>query len=583
MATEDQSLLAIEIGSTTTQVNLFDIVSGRYRFISYGEAPSTAGAPLFDIGEGIWRAIGNLERKSHRKIISEEGALIAPSTPENTGVDLVVATMSAGKPLKVIAVGLQQDVSLRAAEQLAATTYARVVETISLNDQRNESERINLIAQTRPEVILLAGGTNDGASRSMLNLIEVIGLASYLQDESHKPHILYIGNEELHQEVKSSLSRITNLHLAPNILPLAGKKTLYPAQKEYYNIFKEVRKKHASGISQLLSWTNGQFASSATAISRVIRFLSKKYEPDKGVLGIDLGSQNTVFAAAFDGEEALQVFPYLGMGTGSKGVLEGSSLEKITRWLPTAIPESRVEDYIHQKALYPSSVPAEQDELAIEHALARQALRIAVKKSLSILPDSARQTQPDLLPLVEPIIGSGKVLSEAPTRAHSTLILLDGLQPTGVTTLALDQNGLLPALGAVSPHNPVLAVQVIESSTFLNLGTVIAPVGYARPGTPILRMQIHREDGRRSTREIKYGTLMVLPAHQGEKVTLHLRPLHGFDVGMGGPGKSGRVSAVGGVMGVVIDARGRPLRFSSDPERNQKRNRNWLKILQKFE
>lgn len=583
MATEVQSLLAIDIGATNTKVNLFDIVGGRYRFISYGEAPSTAGAPLFDIGEGIWEAIAALERKSHRKIISEEGALIAPSTPENTGVDLVVATMSAGKPLKVLAVGLQQDVSLQAAEQLAATTYARVVDTISLNDRRSESERINLIAQTRPEVILMAGGTNDGASRSLLNLIEVVGLASYLQDESHKPHVLYTGNEELHSEVKSSLSRITDLHLAPNILPLVGSKSLYPAQKEYFSIFKEVRKKQSSGISQLLSWTNGQFASSATAISRVVRFLSKKYEPDKGVLGVDLGSQSTVFSAAFDGEEALRVFPYLGMGTGSPAVLERSSLGKITRWLPTAIPETRVEDYLHQKYLYPASVPTEPGELALEHALARQVLRIAVKEGLKFLPDGARQTQPDLLPLVEPIIGSGKVLTEAPSRAHSTLILLDGLQPTGVTTLALDQNGLLPALGAVSPHSPLLAVQVIESSTFLNLGTVIAPVGYARPGTPILRMQIQREDGRRSTREIKYGSLMVLPTHQGEKVTLHLRPLHGFDVGMGGPGRSGRVSAVGGALGVIIDARGRPLQFSSDPERNQKRNQQWLKILQKFE
>lgn len=583
MAIEEQTLLTIDIGSTTTQVNLFDIVSGRYRFVSFGEAPSTAGAPLFDLGEGIWRAIGDLEAKSHRKIISEEGALIAPSTPENTGVDLVAASMSAGKPLKVMAVGLQKDVSLQAAEQLASTTYARVAETISLNDRRSDSERINVIAQTRPEVILVAGGTNDGASRSILNLIEVIGLASFLLDEAHKPHILYLGNEELHPEVKSSLSRITELHLAPNVLPVAGKMTLYPAQKEYSGIFKEVRKKQGSGISQLLSWTNGQFVSSATAVSRIVRFLSKKYEPDKGVLGIDVGAQNTVFSAAFNGQEALQVYPYLGMGSGSTGVIEESGLEKITRWLPTPIPDSRVSDYIHQKKLYPASIPTEPDELAIEHALAREAIRIAAKKSLSILPDRARQIQPDLLPLVEPIIGSGKVLTRAPSKAQSTLILLDGLQPVGVTTLALDQNGLLPGLGAVSPHNPVLAVQVIESSTILNLGTVIAPVGYARPGTPILRMQIHREDGRKSTREIKYGSLMVLPTHQGEKVTLHLRPLHGFDVGMGGPGRSGRVSAVGGAMGVIIDARGRPLQFSDNPERNQKRNRKWLKILQKFE
>lgn len=582
MAPEEKSLLAIDIGSTSIRVNLFDIVNGRYRFISYGESSSTAGAPLFDIGEGIWRAVENLEAKSLRRILSEEG-LISPSTVENAGVDQIVATMSAGKPIKVVTVGLQKEASLKAADRLASTTYSQIVNRISLNDHRDSSERITLITQSRPDLILVAGGTNQGASKSLLSLIEVIGLASYLLDESHKPHVLFVGNEELQTEVKTSLSRITNLHLAPNIQPAVEVLTLYPAQKELYEIFKEVRKKQSGGISQVLSWSNGQFSSTAGAISRVIRFLSKKYEPDKGVMGVDIGSQSTILSSAFDGKETLKVYPHLGLGTSSAGILEDSSLAQITRWLPFQIDDQDVEDYIYQKTIYPDSIPADKEDLAIEHALARQALRVAVKNCLPDFPSEVQQNDINLLPLIEPIIGSGKVLTAAPSRAHSALILLDGLQPTGVTTLALDQNSLLPALGAASEINPVLTVQIIESSTFLNLGTVIAPIGYARPGTPILRMQIHREDGRRTTRDIKFGTLVILSTDQGEKVTLHLRPLRGFDVGMGGSGKSGKVSAVGGVMGIIIDARGRPLRFSSDSARNQKRNRNWLKILQKFE
>jgi len=582
MASEDKSLLAIDIGSSTIRTNLFDIVNGRYRFISYGEALSTAGAPLFDIGEGVWRAVEDLEAKSLRKLLSAERGIITPSTPDNAGVDQVVATLSAGKPVNVIAVGLQREASLQAVHQLASTIYGRVTADISLNDQRDSSERINLIARSRPDLLLVGGGTNQGARKSLLNLIEVIGLASFLQDESQKPYVLYIGNEEMQSEVKSSLSRITNLHLAPNIQPQMDHRSLYPAQRKLSDICQEIRKKQSSGMSQVLTWTDGQFASTATAFSRVIRFLSKKYEPDKGVLGVDIGSQSTILAAGFDGQETLKVFPHLGMGLGSTGILKESSLEKVTRWLPAPISPDEVSNYLHNKALYPHSIPTDQKELTLEHALARQVLRIAVQHSRGEYPSPARFTSSRLLPLVEPIIGSGKVLTQAPNPAQSALILLDGLQPTGVSTLALDQNSLLPSLGAGSEINPVLTVQVIESSTFLNLGTVIAPVGYARPGTPILRMQIHREDGRRTTREIKYGTLAVLPTEQGEKITLHLRPLRGFDVGMGGPGKSGRVSAVGGEIGLIIDARGRPLRFSSDPARNQKRNRNWLKIIQKY-
>jgi hypothetical protein len=184
---------------------------------------------------------------------------------------------------------------------------------------------------------------------------------------------------------------------------------------------------------------------------------------------------------------------------------------------------------------------------------------------------------------MEPIIGSGRILALTPKRYQALSVLLDGLQPTGITTLALDRNGLLPGLGAVAEINPLLTVQVVESNTFLPLGTIIAPYGVARPGTTILRIRIFRDDGRTITREIKYGSLTVLPVDMGEKVSLHLRPLHRFDVGMGGPGKAGKVNAVGGALGIIIDARGRPLQFSQDMEKNRKRNDTWKKTYLKYE
>ena len=152
-----------------------------------------------------------------------------------------------------------------------------------------------------------------------------------------------------------------------------------------------------------------------------------------------------------------------------------------------------------------------------------------------------------------------------------------------MTTLALDQNDLLPGLGATAEINPLLTVQVIESNTFQNVGTIIAPIGYARPGTIVLRVRVIREDGRSFTKDVKFGTLSILPIDFGEKVSLHIRPLHRFDIGMGGPGKAGKVNAVGGVLGIVIDARGRPVQFYQDQEKNIKRNQVWRKTFQKYE
>jgi uncharacterized protein (TIGR01319 family) len=578
-----KSLLAIDIGSSLTRVLFFDVVNGRFRFIGRGSAPTTAGAPIFDAAEGIWRAIEELQLITERTFLSKDEGVIIPSTPENEGVDMMVATMSAGDPLKVITVGLLDDVSLKTARHLAETTYASVVNEISLNDHRTPSDRINLITTVRPDLIIMAGGTNGGAIQATLNMLEMVGLASYFIEKNQKPHVLYVGNEQLHNEVKSSLENISNLHLAANIQPVLEEEQLYPAQKKLKSIFNEIRKQQSAGVRELLSWANGHFASSASGFGRLIRFLSQKFEPEKGVLGIDIGSSNTVLAAAFSGEETLRVFPDLGVGASAASVLEASSLQQITRWLSLPLSDQTVENYLYQKTAYPDSIPAEPEHLAIEHALARQVLRLAASQSIPCFPKRTQRSADGLLPAVEPIIGAGRVLTQAPNRADSLGILLDGLQPTGVTTLALDQNDILAGLGAIADRNPLMTVQIVETSTFLNLGTIIAPLGSARPGTTILRIQVNRSDGRTATRDIKFGSLVVLPVETGEKVTLHLRPLHKFAVGRGGPGKAGKVNAVGGALGVIIDARGRPLRFFADREKNINRNAAWKKTLQKFE
>jgi hypothetical protein len=155
------------------------------------------------------------------------------------------------------------------------------------------------------------------------------------------------------------------------------------------------------------------------------------------------------------------------------------------------------------------------------------------------------------------------------------LILLDGLQPTGITTLVLDQNHLSSALGAAASVNPVLTAQVLGSSTFQNLGTVICPVGDARPGTPILRVRITPDGGGETTMEVKAGALEMLRLPNGQRAQLQLQPLHKYDVGMGGAGRGGSLRVVGGALGVIIDARGRPLPLPSDPGRRREVIGKW--------
>jgi len=571
-----ESLLAIDVGTTNTRAVLFDVVEGHYRFIGSGTALTTAGAPFKDIGEGIRLALDQLQNITGHTFVGKDEHLIIPSLSDGSGVDACVATLSAGPPLRVVAVGLLEDVSVDSAQNLASMIYAQVVDTLSLNDRRQPSTRLDTLLRIRPDLIIVAGGTEGGASHSLMTLIESIGLACYITPEIVRPDVLYVGNQALIPEIKASLGSYATLHIAPNIRPTLEMEQLSSAQDDLAMIFRQVRGKKIPGVQELNDWTGGQLMPTVTAFGKLVRFLSRVYDPAKGVLGIDVGSSATSIAAAFSGDLILRVYPKFGLGECLAGLLNYTLLEEITRWLSVEVTDAEVRDYLFNKAVHPSSIPANAEELSIEQAVARQVMQLAVKKVMKNFPRRAARSGVGLLPWFEPILATGNVLTNAPTRGQTLLMLLDALQPTGVTTFALDQNMISSALGAAAAVNPALTVQVLESGSFLNLGTVISPVGNANYGTSCLRVRVTYETGNTANLDIKFGALEVIQMPIGQNANLHLQPLHRFDVGMGGPGRGGNVKVVGGSLGVIIDTRGRPLRLPDDPVRRRELNKKWI-------
>jgi hypothetical protein len=242
------------------------------------------------------------------------------------------------------------------------------------------------------------------------------------------------------------------------------------------------------------------------------------------------------------------------------------------------VSENNLRDYLYHKAIYPSMIPATLEALAIEQALARSAMKIALHMLSSSFPKKFTRPGPWTLPLFEPIVAAGSVLTQAPTRGQSLLMLLDGLQPSGVTTIVLDQNNLLSALGAAASINHVLPIQIVESGAFLNLSMVISLVGHSQYGAPALRVRIKNDAGEENLVEVKYGALEVIALPQGQAANIYLQPLSRFDVGFG-PGRSGGVKVTGGALGLVIDARGRPLRLPSDAGRRRDILKKWQWIF----
>lgn len=573
------SLLAIDVGEVNTRAVLFDVVEGRYRFLAIGTAKTTAQAPYNHIGEGINRAITRLEDITGRDLIGDDDRLIVPSKLDGSGIDMFVGTLSAGPPLQVIAVGLLEDISLASAQRLVSTTYAQVVGTLGLNDRKKPEERLDTILSQRPDVIVIAGGTENGATNAVIRMVESVGLACSLMAQEQRPEVLFAGNQALNEEVETRLGTLTKHYFVPNVRPAIEVEQLSPARSGMAEIFRSIRSTRIPGVSDLDEWSGMRLTPTSTAFGRIIQFLSKIYDPTKGVLGIDIGASATTIAAAFDGELSLGVYPENGLGKGITGLLENASIEDIQRWIPLEVGEDYIRDYIFNKNIYPASIPVSTEDLAIEQALARQAIRMAISAAEDGFPKKIKRSGSGLLPWFEPIMATGSVLTKAPSAGHSLLTLLDAVQPTSITTIVLDQSNLAAALGAAASINPYLSVQVLESSAFQSLATVLTPISDTRPGTPILRLRVTYESGDETSFDIKQGTLETLPIPMGEAARLRLQPLHRSDVGMGGPGRGGSVRVVGGVLGVVIDARGRPIRLPRDTGRRQDLYKKWLWTL----
>jgi len=576
-----ESVLLLDLGEANTRLSLFDVVDGKYRFISAASSPTTRSKPFNHVGYGVRMALEQLEHVTGRTFIGENGRLVLPRREDGAGVDGFVLVVSAGEPMKVVVAGLCEDVSLESARRLAQSIPSIVLGTLHLNDRKDTYRRMEWLMRAMPEAVVFAGGLDGGAYLKVMELTKQLEVFCNLLPKEKRPQILYTGNSALAKDVENVLSSLTEVRCATNIRPGLDVERLLPAHARITDIHRADRLEKIIGLKALDGWAQGKLSPSSIAFLRTIRFLSKD-DAAKGVLGVDVGTRHATCAAAWGEQHFLEVFSKFESLPSGEYHLSEHSLDAVMRWMYLNVPEDYVRDYLCNKILFPASVPMSFKDLAIEHALVRVLLRRTaqtVTKRINIKMDKRTWKHMDLLPAFEPVIATGSVLTRAPDLAYSALLLLDGLQPTGMTTLILDQNHLTAVLGAAAMSNPALAVQVIDSSAFLNLGMVIAPVSREKPGTPVLRLRMVTEAGVDEKLEVRQGELKFLPLEVDQLAQLWLKPLHGADIGMGS-GRGGRLNKVtGGALGIIIDARGRPLLLPEDLSEKRELFKQWLTTL----
>ncbi len=571
------SLLLLNVGTTHTRASLIDIVERQYRMVATAEYSTTADAPYMDVGEGVRFALDQLSALVGCEFFDDTGQLIVPSRGGGTGVDAVVLTLSLQADVRVALVGLLPDISLRSVRKLTESAPVRVVTEISLGDRRSDEARMDALCQAKPDLILVAGGSEGGASEAVLRLMEVVGLSIYMMPPDAKPQVLFMGNSAVAAKVQDLLKACNcTVTTARNIRPSLDSEELDPGRVALNEMTAQILRARLGGIEGLLSWTGGVLTPSPLGMGTIVELMARSAPPKKGALGVTIGSGSTTLAAGFGNTLELSVRPDLNLGRNAPHLLELTSWRDVARWLPMEFSEDALRDYLHNKALYPQAIPATAEDLRIEMAVIREVIRAAVRAASPSWRVPFTWPWAGTLPPLASVVGTGAAFTNVPKPGYAALMLLDALQPPGVTNLTLDAQNMMCALGAAGRVNPLAVVQVLESPAFPRLGTAICPVGKSHMGDPVLRYRMQYADGRTVRGDVRFGMIEIVPLPLGQKAQITIQLHRHFDLGLGGYGQGGTIAVEGGLAGLIIDARGRPLVFESDHAKNRKLQDDWL-------
>ena len=589
-------ILATDCGSTTTKAILIEKIGDEFHQTHRGEAPTTVEAPVEDVTVGVINAITEVQELAGRKLL-ENNQIIKPQTNDE-GVDLYISTSSAGGGLQMMVAGAVRNLTAESAERAALGAGAIVMDVIASNDKRLPHEKIDQIRQLRPDMLLLSGGVDGGTVAHVAELAEIVAAANPKPrlGVSYQMPVIFAGNKDAADIVREKLEGRMSLEVVDNLRPTMERENLMPTRLKIQDQFLEHVMMHAPGYKKLIEWTDTEIMPTPGAVGAIMQTIAEQNRIQ--VAGVDIGGATTDVFSVFQNQVGESVFnrtvsANLGMSYSISNVLTEAGMGNILRWLPFDINLVDLQNRIKNKMIRPTTIPQLLEELIIEHAIAREALRLAFEqhKKLAVelkgvqqqrtISEAFAQTETGntLVSMFDLnlIVGSGGVLSHAPRRQQSMLMMIDAFLPEGVTQLAVDSIFMMPQLGVLSQVNKEAATQVFNRDCLIHLGTCIAPTGQAKKGSSCLEISVNMPSGIVED-TIPVGELKLYQIGMDEVVQVKIQPNRHFDAGAGN-GQAVETEVRGGVVGLVIDTRGRPLDMSADTVQSVEDLKTWLQTL----
>jgi len=451
--------LLIDFGSTFTKLTAVDLTEEKV--LATAQAHTTVGT---NIMEGL--------EVAYRRLLGK--------LPQGVEFHRKIACSSAAGGLKMVALGVVPDLTATAARLAALGAGARVMKVYSHRLTKGEIAEIEAL---RPDIVLLAGGT-DGGNREV-----ILHNAAALAGSDLAAPVVVAGNKEAADEVEKLLHQGgKDVRVTSNVLPGLGQLNIDPARQVIREVFME-KIVAAKGLAKAQAFLDGILMPTPAAVLRAAAMLAGGDEGEAGLgelLVVDVGGATTdvhslakglpskggvVLKGLAEPFAKRTVEGDLGLRYSAPALLETVGASHIGG--PFGLRTQEVEDYVVKVSHEPDKLPGTQKERQLDTALGYAAVEKAVARhagKIEVLytPFGATYLQHGKdLTGVKYVIGTGGVIVNHPEPASILRgVLFREEDPTLLKPLKVDfmvdRRYLLAAMGLLAESNPAAALRMMK-------------------------------------------------------------------------------------------------------------------------
>lgn len=545
-------ILIVDVGSTTTKGLLLKRSDENFEIAALQNSPTTVEKPDEDVKIGILSVIDKLQKNSGIKLFGERNSRDLSNLSEDV---LFLCTSSAGGGLQILVIGLTLFDSASSGRRTAFGAGGVILDTLAIDDKRSSLEQMMLMRLLHPDIILMAGGVDGGAIAPLLRLGEILQIADPKPKfgDKQKIPLIFAGNKDARSFIGGLFKNRFDLYIVPNIRPSMKLENLQPAREKIHNLFMDNVMEQSPGYSALKEKVADDIIPTPLGVIRSLQIISDSL--DENVISVDIGGATTDIFSNILGTYNRTVSANYGMSYSISNVFKDAGLDRIRKWLPDRIGEDYLRNYIGNKMLYPAYIPSDNDQVAVEMSIAREAIRLSKIQHLEMnfntkeigFLDKITKNRQDLEKITEAfyiekaleakkfhfheiniMIGAGGAISHAQSNEQALAIIVDGFSPQGITEIWKDIHFLTPHLGKLSSIDEETASRLLKDNCFEKIALVIRPVSDKwKPEKPVLSMTISEDDSEQ-TWQIKTGDLKWIPAAGGRERTITIQLEKGF-------------------------------------------------------